>query len=147
MKTYLFGGVFALSNRLQLLGDKYDPNISTKQWFLIAVINSFHEEVPTISMTANRIGSSRQNIKKMAVILEKRGFINIVKDNEDARIQRLELTTYCKEYFGARQEGEEKFIDAVFEEFDEELLTYLYRGMQQLEKNINKMENNLDEEE
>ena len=41
MQAYIYGGIFTLSNKLQLLGDKFDSNISTKQWFLIAVIASF----------------------------------------------------------------------------------------------------------
>ncbi len=92
MEAYIYGGIFALSNKLQLLGDKFDSNISTKQWFLIAIIASFKYEAPTISMTAERMGTSRQNVKKMASILERRGFLVIVKDKEDGRIQRLELT-------------------------------------------------------
>jgi DNA-binding MarR family transcriptional regulator len=147
MQAYIYGGIFALSNKLQLLGDKFDSNISTKQWFLIAIIASFKDEAPTISMTARRIGSSRQNVKKMAVILEKRGFITITKDKEDGRIQRLELTNCCIDYFKQRHEREEKYMENLFIGFDEEMLTGLLSGMKQLEKNIMEMEKQNEEEE
>lgn len=141
LQAYIYGEIFALSNKLQLLGDKFDSNISTKQWFLIAIIDSFKDEMPTISMTAERVGSSRQNVKKMAVILEKRGFLTITKDKEDCRIQRLKLTKHCVEYFKQRYEEEEKYIKNLFTNFDEELLTGLFKGIKQLEKNIIDMEN------
>lgn len=147
IQAYIYGGIFALSNKLQLIGDKFDPNISTKQWFLIAVIASFKDEVPTISMTAERIGNSRQNVKKMAGILAKKGFLAIIKDNEDGRIQRLELTEYCMDYFNKRQEKEEKYMDSLFTDFDEEKLTGFFKGMKQLENNIIEMESQNEEEE
>jgi len=140
MEAYIYGSIFALSNKLQLIGDKFDSNISTKQWFLIAIIAGFQDEAPTISMTAERMGSSRQNIKKMASILEKRGFLIIVKDKEDGRIQRLELTKYCIDYFEERQEREQNYMKRLFAEFDKEMLIGGFRAIKQLEKNIMRME-------
>lgn len=147
MKAYIYGGIFALSNKLQLMGDKFDPNISTKQWLLIAIIASFKAVVPTISMTAEKIGSSRQNVKKMAAILEKRGFLTIVKDKEDGRIQRLELTKYCIDYFKQRYDKEEKYIESLFEDFDETSLAGLFNGMNKLENNIARMASQYEQEE
>lgn len=147
MQAYIYGGIFALSNKLQLLGDKFDPNISTKQWLLIAIIASFKNEAPTISMAAERVGSSRQNVKKMAAILEKRGFLAINKDKQDGRIQRLELTKYCIDYFKQRSEREERYIENLYTDFNEALYIGLYRGMKKLEENIIRMENQNEEEE
>lgn len=147
MQAYIYGGIFALSNKLQLLGDKFDSNISTKQWFLIAVIASFENELPTISMTAGRVGSSRQNVKKMALILEKKGFLTIIKDKEDNRIQRLKLTKYCIDYFKQRHEREERYMKSLFLNLDEALLTGLFRGMKKLEENIIRMGSQNEEEE
>lgn len=147
MRAYIYGGIFALSNKLQFLGDKFDSNISTKQWFLIAVVASFKGEAPTISMTAERVGSSRQNVKKMAVILEKSGFLTITRDKEDGRIQRLKLTKYCIDYFKQRNEREEKYMESLFADFDEISLTGLSRGMKKLEGNIKRMEGQYEEEE
>lgn len=140
MQAYIFGGIFALSNKLQLIGDKFDANISTKQWFLIDIIASFQDEAPTISMIANGIETSRQNVKKMALILENRGFLKIIKDKEDGRIQRLELTSYCMDYFKQRDEREQKFIENLFLYFHKNMLIGLFNGMKQLEKNILRME-------
>jgi DNA-binding MarR family transcriptional regulator len=141
MEAYIYGGIFALANRLQMLGDKFDSNISTKQWFLIAIISKFTDESPTISMTAERMGTSRQNVKKMANILEKKGFLEVIKDKEDGRIQRLKLTEYCLGYFEERHKREEHYIGRLFKDFDEDMLLHLIKGIKQLEKNITEIEN------
>jgi len=91
-------------------------------------------------MTAERVGSSRQNVKKMSNILEKKGFLRIVNDKEDGRIQRLELTKYCIDYFEQRQEGEQKYMENLFADFDEEMLFGLFKGIKQLEQNITRMD-------
>ena len=71
----------------------------------------------------------------MANILEKSDFLTIVKDKEDGRIQRLELTEYCVDYFEQRQESEEKYMEMLFT-FCEEMLFGYFRGMKQLKKNV-----------
>lgn len=85
-KSHIFGSLFILANRVQILGDKVDPVLSIKQWLLIAAIPQFKSGSPTISDIAKMIGSSRQNVKKMALILEKIGFVRLSKDDNDARV-------------------------------------------------------------
>lgn len=138
-KAYLYGGIFSLANRLQLLGDKFDKNISVKQWFLIAVISKF-EKAPTLTQIAGIIGTSRQNVKKMAVILEKQGFLTIEKDKNNATTLRVCITLKCIEYFKEREEREGEYIDTLFKGFDETLTLGFFSGMCQLEKNIIEME-------
>lgn len=70
-KAYIFGGILTLANRLQALGDKLDENVTLKQWLLIAVILKSGRSSPTISEVAKLVGNSRQNVKKMAGLLEK----------------------------------------------------------------------------
>ena len=60
-KAYIFGTIFTLSNKLQVLGDEFDENITTKQWLFIVGVSKF-QDPPTISEVANFIGYSRQNV-------------------------------------------------------------------------------------
>jgi len=34
-KAHILGSVFILANRLQVLGDKFDENLTVKQWLLL----------------------------------------------------------------------------------------------------------------
>ncbi|MNO20260.1 transcriptional repressor MprA [compost metagenome] len=145
-KEYVFGGMFALANRLQTLGDKLDPNITTKQWFFIAIISKLEDNSPTISEVSALIGSTRQNVKKMAVILEKQGFVQLTKDAKDARVIRVTLTPKCRDYFQRRDASEGVFMEHLFDGFDEELLNGLYKGLVKLSDNIEKMEKQHEQE-
>lgn len=141
-KAYIFGSIFTLANKLQALGDKLDPNLTVKQWMLIAGIMKNESEAPTISEVAQIIGNSRQNVKKMALILEREGFLELNKDKNDARILRVSVTQKCKEHFKHRENDEYNFLVNLFDELDVETVLCLAEGISKLENNINKMEAN-----
>ena len=136
-KAYIFGTIFTLSNRLQVIGDEFDKNITTKQWLFILGVSRF-EEPPTISEVANFIGYSRQNAKRIATALQKTGYVKISKDKNDARALRIERTARCIEYFENRDEREIEFLEKIFTGFDAELTQNVYKGLIRLEQNINR---------
>lgn len=146
-KAYIFGTIFTLSNRLQILGDRMDTRITVKQWLLLAGVLRCPNNMPTLGEVAECIGSSRQNVKKMALILEKQGFILMEKDEKDARILRIRLTDECRAYLKQREEMEMNFIEELFFEFDSVDLLALARTIRKLEKNVNKMGKKYGEEE
>lgn len=143
-KAFIFGSIFTLSNRLQVLGDKFDENITIKQWLLLAAISKNKELSPTISEVANMIGNSRQNVKKMSLILEKEGFLKLAKDNEDGRVIRIRLTNKCQEYFKQREKREDKFIEELFQDFDFNEVQVIKNAMTKFNKNIEIMERQYD---
>ncbi len=146
-QAYIFGGILTLANRLQLIGDKLDEKMTLKQWLLIAVISKCETPAPTLSEVAEQMGNSRQNVKKMALILEKQGFLELTQDSRDARILRIRLTPNCLTYFEAREEKEDQFMASLFEAFDEEATNGLYKGLLRLVDNVARMEQEHEEEE
>lgn len=141
-KSYVFGGIFILANRLQVLGDKLDESLTVKQWLLLIGILKNEAGSPTISEVANFIGNSRQNVKKMALILEKKGFLVLKKDSKDARILRMSVTSKCKEHLNQRGPRELEFLEKLYEGFDSDLIRGLNNGITKLEENIASMEEN-----
>ncbi len=134
-KAYIFGTIFTLSNRLQVLGDEFDKNITTKQWLFILGVSRF-DAPPTISEVANFIGYSRQNAKRIATDLQKSGFVSVSRDEKDARASRIRLMPKCTEYFAKRDKREIEFLEKLFAGFDAELTDGVYRGLLKLEQNI-----------
>jgi DNA-binding MarR family transcriptional regulator len=134
-KAYIFATIFALANKLQVLGDQFDQNITTKQWLFVVGVSAF-KEPPMISELANFIGYSRQNAKRIANDLQKGGFVKIKSDASDARALRIELTAKCREHFAERDQREIEFIEKLFTDFDSEKTDHLYDGIIRLEKNI-----------
>lgn len=144
-KAYIFASIFALSNKLQVLGDAFDENITIKQWLFIVGVSKFSEP-PTISEVAKFIGYSRQNAKRMAVALDERGYVTITKDRNDARALRITLTQKCTEYFTQRSDREVEFLNKLFTGFDANLTNDVYKGLTRLADNIEMMLNNDGEE-
>lgn len=138
-QAFIFGTIFVLANKLQILGDAFDENITIKQWLFLTSVAQF-KAPPTLSEAADYIGYSRQNAKRLAVALAQNGFVIISKDQNDARAMRITLTPKSQKYFKDREEREEAFIQELFEGFDTNLTNGLYQGLYCLEQNIKRME-------
>jgi len=90
-----FGTVFVVTQHLTRLADAaLEPlGLTTKQWLLLAVLTrGFAGRQPTLSEAAASYGSSRQNVKAIAVGLAESGWLDLVTDDADRRVVRLRLT-------------------------------------------------------
>jgi len=143
-QQYVLGGMFALANRLQALGDKMDSHITVKQWLLMAVVEK-SVQPPSLGDISDMIGTSRQSVKKMAKLLEKQGFISLEKDADDKRFLRVHLTEKCSVYFNQRRQIESLFMQELFLDFSNERLSGLFEGLKKLAENIEKMEKSYEE--
>lgn len=83
IKKLIFAGIFIQENKLHAIFDRYNE-MSSKQWLLMAVSASF-DAPPVLTTLAGAMGCSRQNVKKLAVNLEKVGYIKLEKSDADAR--------------------------------------------------------------
>lgn len=142
-QKFIFGSIFLIANRLQALGDQYlaEGDMTMKQWLLTVMIVQFHEP-PTLSQVAELMGSSRQNVKQIALKLEKKGFLNIERDENDARVLRLKLTEKSNFFWNNREDRDEQFLLELFEDISEEETQAIHIGMEKLFKKIEKMGGN-----
>lgn len=140
-QKFIFGSIFLLANKLQVLGDQYfaESDMTMKQWLLTVMIVQFHDEPPTLSQVAELMGSSRQNVKQIALKLEKKGFLNIEKDEEDARVLRLKLTEKSYSFWENREDRDEEFLLELFKGIKEEEIHAMHSGMEKLFIKVEKM--------
>jgi len=90
-----FGSTFVVVQHLARRADaELAPlGITARQWLLLAVLTKgFPGRSPSLSEAAEQYGSSRQNIKQIALGLEAQGYVRLVPDRDDARTTRIELT-------------------------------------------------------
>jgi len=137
--AFIYSAIFSLANRMQAIGDRLDPTVSTKQWFVLAAVSRFTKTPPNIGDVAQLMGTSRQNIKKIANILERKGYMQMRKNPRDLRNTQLFLTDSCYEYFKSREQQENEYVTAIFHGMDEEMLDMLCSGMGKLIENIDRM--------
>lgn len=141
-KKFIFGSLFLLGNRLQVIGDKYleKEGITTKQWLLIVMIAQFVDSIPTLSEVAQLMGSSRQNVKQLTLRLQEKGFVSIKKDERDSRVLRLKLTEKSAVFWEERKEKDEQFIIDIFNGLSEEEIHIMCNGFNRLFHNIESIE-------
>jgi len=73
----IFSSIFILQNRMQTAGEKLQTEISLKQ-LLLLVMTTCCPEPRTWTNIRNLMGCSRQNIKKLALTIEKKGFVRLL---------------------------------------------------------------------
>lgn len=144
---YIFGSIFLLSNRLQALVDQElsVDQITTKQWFLTALLEQFGDDPPTISEVAEAMGSSHQNVKQIALKLQEKDFLILEKDEKDRRATRLKLTEKSFSFWSKRQGENRRFIIELFKDLSEEEVNSMYNGAAKLTKKIAKMKYGVEE--
>lgn len=99
-EEYIIGCVSLLSNKLSQAGDTIFPDITFRQWFLLMMISKMEpRQEKNINSISEAVGTSRQNIKKMLVSLEAKGYVVIEKSVHDLRALKVELTDKTHQYF------------------------------------------------
>ena len=145
-KYALFGLFFAFHNRLQATGDTFYEEITCKQFFLMACMNIFKEEAPTMNDLSKVMGCSRQNVKQIVSSLEKKGFIELRVSETDKRKQQIYLTKKSFEMAEKYRIKETEFIERMFRGVTEEEVDVAYGIISKIEVNLKNMEDKNNEE-
>lgn len=136
LKHVLLGSFLSFGNRLQKAVDRFYPEVSCKQFFLLMGLSVFKESPPTLNELSDLLGSSHQNIKQIAIKLEKNGFIKICQDTEDRRKLRVEQTEKLRNMGEQYQVKEKEFMDLFYQGISDEELEITARVIGRLEENV-----------
>ena len=139
-KQAVFTSIFIIQNRLQTACDKLEDDITVKQWLLLAMASVCHEP-PTLTTLGRLMGCSRQNVKKLAGALEKKGYLQIDKDAAKGNTASIIITAKTQEYYDGKSDLHEHLFRLLFQDFssDEIMLVYgfikkFYKGVSRIEK-------------
>ena len=137
IKGTLFGLTFLLSQKWQTMGDRFlaPSQITTKQWLLLAAMDTLGEKPATLKDITEVFGTSRQNVKQIALGLEKHGFIKISRDVSDKRVLRFEITDTCRQFWSERTETDRNYVEDLFTGLTSEELEITLRSMTTLFEN------------
>lgn len=135
----IFSTLFIAGNRLQTLFDNHVPDISLKQFMLLTMIRQSREPL-TFTQLGRLLGCSRQNIKKLAYALEKKGFVSIEKSQRDVRALNIFPTQKLEEYFGTVFSAYQKDLRYLFAVYTPEELNQLFVLMMKLYEGIDHLE-------
>ena len=133
----LFGYFFAMSNRLQTVGDRFYEEITCKQFFLMICLRLFKNGAPTINELSEIMGCSHQNVRSIAGKLEEKGYLEIRPDSNDARKLRIRLTNKADSLAQKYQKKELDFIDMLFSGISDKQIETTFKTLEKMEENIN----------
>lgn len=133
--------ILYLSNRLQAVGDSFYPQTSAKQWYLICYIDGFPpEHPPTIKELAEKMGTSHQNVKQMAVRLEQKGLLRFLPDPADRRKLRVQLTERCEPLWEQCIPVQQSYVRSLFRGVSEAEQEALRQALEKISHNIQEMD-------
>lgn len=140
----IFSTLFIAGNKLQTIFDNRIPEVSLKQFMLLSIVRQSEEQL-TFTQLGNLLGCSRQNIKKLANALERKGFITIGQSPSDIRAMCIFPTERVNDFFQndfSEYQGELKYLFEVYTDQEIEtlftLLSRLYAGIENLEEKLEK---------
>ena len=140
VKRRLFGEMFLLGNLLQTAGDSFYEEITCKQFFFLICLSLFREDPPTLKELSELMGTSHQNVKQIALKLERKGFISILRDKNDHRKLRLAPTEKYREMKVNYFQQEKGFMELLFGDVGQEEAASAYSTMVKIEKNLRRYE-------
>lgn len=138
----IFSTLFIAGNKLQTLFDHHIPQVSLKQFMLLTLVRQTGPSL-TLTRLGSLLGCSRQNVKKLADALARKGFLSIHPDPDDSRAASLTLTEQGEHFFQvefAAYQAELRHLFAVYSDQEVEtlfwLLAKLYEGIDHLSAKI-----------
>ena len=131
LKQKIFGMIFILSNKLQILGDDITGDVTLKQWFLINGIHNSNREL-NYNELSDLMGTTRQNIAKMVSALKKKGMVEVKPSKTDSRSVNIHLTNKSKEYFNTKEEMGNYLLGNIFMGLDKEELQDLVNNLEKV---------------
>lgn len=96
------------------LGQAHKNGVDALQWLVLAAVANICPEKPSIQEVAKRLATSHQNVKAIALNLEKSGFMTLEKDKKDKRVTRLSITPKTNEFWQKREDEDKALLVEVF---------------------------------
>ena len=140
------GLIFLLERRFEYIFDKVlaTSNLTAKQWLVLAAVEKICEEKASIQEVARQLSTSHQNVKAIALNLQKNGFLTLEKDSKDKRVTRLTTTAKSKDFWQKREEENRALLLKLFKHlskqeklFLHQVLGSLLQGADELAEEIN----------
>lgn len=93
----VYGTLFSLINKLQISGDHYLGDLTSRQFMTIAALLHLPEDEATINQIARKLGTSKQNANRMIAGMEQSGYLMVTPSKKDKRAANVHLTPAGKE--------------------------------------------------
>lgn len=87
-----YATLFSLANKIQIAGDQYYDQMTSRQYMTMLAILHLPEDKRTLNNIARKMGTTKQNVTQLVSNIEKKGYICIEPSKHDKRAVNVMLT-------------------------------------------------------
>lgn len=124
--------LFSVTNKLQMLGNKYLKDITLRQMLAIPVIIHAPNGKVTISHIAKKLDTTKQNAKQIVDSMKKKGYLSIVSSERDKRAVNIIITSKGEKVFRKCSKFADEFLADIFCNFKTKDLEKFCKLLQKL---------------
>ena len=126
--------IVLLAQELRTLMDQLlrEDGLTTQQAALTSVVDALG--APSLSDTAQALGTTHQNAKQIAAALERKGFLRIAPDERDARVRRLRTTAKSRRHWKRRSPDDQQAVLEWFSGLDVDEARTLFELLSRVER-------------
>ena len=121
----IFNLLFILTNRLQTVFDQQIPELTLRQFMLLSTIRPLQKPL-SLGECGNLLGCSRQNVKKLALSLEQKGFVTIQSNPDRPRSLMILPTEKADQFFEGEFAPYREQLNELFASLKEEEIQTLF---------------------
>jgi DNA-binding MarR family transcriptional regulator len=132
LRQQTYATLFPLANKLQIQGDKYLESLTSRQFMAMIAIAHLEEDETTLNNIARKLGTTKQSVKQLITIIEKKGYIVIAPSQKDKRAVNIKITESGKQAMLDCGERGMKFFSDLFKDFTVEEMEILWGLLKKL---------------
>lgn len=93
----IYSTIFALANKIQAKGDQSLQILTARQMMAMVAIIHLPGEKANYNNIAKKLGTTRQSVKQLIALMEKKGYIVTIPSDQDKRAANVQITEPGKE--------------------------------------------------
>jgi DNA-binding MarR family transcriptional regulator len=128
----LYATLFSAANKLQIRGDQYFKDLTSRQFMTMMAILHLPEDETTLNNIAKKLGTSKQNVNKLVASIAKKGYITVMPSVQDKRAVNVKITDAGKQVILDCNEKGLGFLADVFNRFSTEEMENLWSLLKKL---------------
>lgn len=141
-----YATLFSLANKLQVKGDKYIENLTSRQFMAMLAIAHLPEDETTLNNIARKLGTTKQSLKQLIKIIENKGYVVTIPSQKDKRAVNIRITEAGKQVMLECGERGMTFFADLFKEFTVEEMEILWGLLKKLYRFDGEEQNGFEEE-
>ena len=127
-----YATLFSLANKVQVKGDQYMKNLTSRQFMAIMAIGHLPKEDASLNHIARKLGTTKQSIKQLITIIEAKGYVSTTPNPRDRRAVNVVITEAGKQALYEDGMAGMKFFDDLFHEFSLAEIETLWKLLKKL---------------